>query len=152
MLFRSLMTVMACMLSFSAGQPERIRAATGINEVLSAQADLAEVGLEELKQFQQEQNDPELEKALKELARQLTELKTPGLDPKEAMAKLSEMEAVLQKMQQHVAGASVVAELQEVGEALSLAEAMAVAHFLQLSNDGCTCNVLLHFLQDSLHF
>ena len=122
-----LMTVMACVLSFFAGQSERIHAATEINEVLSAQADRAEVGLEELKQFQQEQNDPELEKVLKELARQLTELKTPGLDPKEAMAKLSEMEAVLQRMQQHVAEASVVAELQEVGEALSLAEAMAVA-------------------------
>ena len=36
------------------------------------------------------------------------------------------MDAVLQKMQQQVAEASVVAELQEVGEALALAEAMAV--------------------------
>lgn len=122
-----LMTVIACMLSVFAGRPEQIHAAAEINKVVSAQADRAAVGMEELKQFQQEQHDPELEKILKELARQLKQLKTPGLDPKEALARLSEMEAVLQQMQQQVAEASVVAELQEVGEALSLAEAMAVA-------------------------
>ena len=122
-----LLTVLAGMLSFFAGEPPRIHAAPEINNVVSAQADRAAVGVAQLKQLQQEQNDPELEKVLMELARQLTELKTPGLAPKEALARLSEMDAVLQKMQQQVAEASVVAELQEVGEALALAEAMAVA-------------------------
>ncbi len=122
-----LLTVLAGMLSFFAGEPPRIHAATEINNVVSAQADRAAVGVAQLKQLQQEQHDPELEKVLMELARQLTELKTPGLAPKEALARLSEMDAVLQKMQQQVAEASVVAELQEVGEALALAEAMAVA-------------------------
>ena len=122
-----LLTVLAGMLSFFAGEPPRIHAAPEINNVVSAQADRAAVGVAQLKQLQQEQHDPELEKVLMELARQLTELKTPGLAPKEALARLSEMDAVLQKMQQQVAEASVVAELQEVGEALALAEAMAVA-------------------------
>lgn len=122
-----LLTVLAGMLSFFAGEPPRIHAATEINNVVSAQADRAAVGVAQLKQLQQEQHDPELEKVLMELARQLTELKTPGLAPKEALARLSEMDAVLQKMQQQVAEASVIAELQEVGEALALAEAMAVA-------------------------
>lgn len=121
------MTVFACVLSFFAGQPERISAATEINTVIATQANRAEDGLEELEQFQKEHNNPELEKILKELAKQLTELKEPGLDPKEALAKLSEMEAALQEMQQQLGEASVEAELQEVGEALSLAEAMAAA-------------------------
>ena len=122
-----LLTVLTCMLSFFAGRPERIHASTESNPVVSAQADRIAVGLEELKDFQQEQNDPELESVLKDLARQLTELKTPGLDPTEALAKLSDMEATLQKMQEQVAETSVEAELQEVGEAFSLAEAMAAA-------------------------
>ena len=122
-----LMAVTACLLSFFSGQPKRIHAATEINMVIAAQADRAADGLQELKQFQQEQHDAELDKILKEVARQLTELKTPGLDPKEALARLSEMEAALQKIQQQVAEASVEAELQEAGEALTLAEAMAVA-------------------------
>ncbi len=122
-----LMLVMTCVLSLFAGQPERIHGATEINTVIFAQADRVAAGLEELKQFQQEQKDPELEEVLKELARQLAELKTPGLAPKEALASLSEMESALQEMQKQVAEASVEAELQEVGEALSLAEAMAAA-------------------------
>lgn len=122
-----LTTVMTCVLSFFAGQPEQIHAATEINPVVSAQADRAAVGMEDLEKFQQAQHDPELEKVLKELARLLTELKTPGLAPKEALAKLSEMEAALQEMQQQVAEASVEAKLQEVGEALSLADSMAAA-------------------------
>ena len=55
---------------------------------------------------------------LKDLAKQLTELKEPGLDPKEALARLSEMEAALQEMQKQVGEASIEAELQEVGDAL----------------------------------
>lgn len=122
-----LMAVFACVLSFFAGQPERASAATEINTVVATQANRAADGLEELEEFQKEENNPELEKILKDLAKQLTELKEPGLDPKEALAKLSEMEAALQEMQKQVGEASVEAELQEVGDALSLAEAMAAA-------------------------
>jgi len=122
-----LMVVTAFVLSIFAGQPERTYAATEINTVVSSQAERAASGLEELEQFQLEQNDPDLEKVLKELARQVTALKMPGLHPKEALAKLSEMEAALQEMQQQVAESSVESQLQEAGEALSLAEAMAAA-------------------------
>lgn len=122
-----LMAVMASVLSFFAGQPAQSHAATEVNPVVSAQADRAAVGLEELEKFQREENDPELEHVLKELARQLTELKTPGLTPKEALAKLSEMEVVLQEMQQKAAEDLVEAELREAGEALSLADSMAAA-------------------------
>ena len=122
-----LMAVFACVLSFFAGQPERVSAATPINTVVATQANRAADGLKELEEFQKEENNPELEKILKDLAKQLTELKAPGLDPKEALARLSEMEAALLEMQTQVSEASVEAELQEVGDALSLAEAMAAA-------------------------
>lgn len=122
-----LMAVFACLLSFFAGQSERVSAAIEINTVVAAQANRAANGLQELEQFQKEENNPELEKILKELAKQLTELQEPGLDPKEAMARLSEMEAALQEMQKQVGEESIEAELQEVGDALSLAEAMAAA-------------------------
>jgi hypothetical protein len=122
-----LLMVLACILCFFAGRPQEISASVEINSVVSTQADRAATGLEELEQFQQEVNDPELEETLRELALQLTELKAPGLDPKEALAKLSEMESALQEMQQQIAEASVEAQLQEVGAALSLAEAMATA-------------------------
>lgn len=65
-------------------------------------------------------SSPELEETLRELALQLTELKAPGLDPKEALAKLSEMESALQEMQQQIAEASVEAQLQEVVATLLL--------------------------------
>jgi hypothetical protein len=122
-----LMTVMACILSCFAGQSEQISAAMETNAIIVAQADRVENSMEELEQFQHDQNDPELEMLLKQLACQITELKEPGIDPKEALARLSEMEAALQEMQQQVAATSVEAELKEVGEALSLAEEMVAA-------------------------
>ncbi len=122
-----LLTAIACVLSFFSGHQQRLQAAVEINSVVAAQAKRAADGLEELKQFQDEQKDPELERVLKEIARQLQELQEPGLDPKEALAKLSEMEAALQELQRHVTDASIEAELQEIGEAFSLAESMAAA-------------------------
>lgn len=90
-------------------------------------AERAEQGLEELHEFQQAEQDPALEKLLKEMAEKIELLKEPGMDPKEAMAQLSEMEAALEEMQQNLSESSIEAELQKVGEALSLSEAMAVA-------------------------
>ncbi|HQX50345.1 MAG TPA: hypothetical protein PLR25_10580 [Planctomycetaceae bacterium] len=122
-----MLTVMACVLTFLSGQPLRLQAAVETNSVVAAQAERVADGLEELKQFQNEQKDPELEKILEQIARQLQELKEPGLEPKEALAKLSEMEAALQEMQRQVTDVSIAAELQEIGETLSLAESMATA-------------------------
>lgn len=83
-----LLTVLAGMLSFlrvnhHAFMP--LRKSTTLS--LHRQIALA-VGVAQLKQLQQEQHDPELEKVLMELARQLTELKTPGLAPKEALGEV----------------------------------------------------------------
>ncbi len=122
-----LTTVIACLLCFFAGQSELKSAATEANPVVLAQADRAASDIAELEQFQQELRDPELEKTLAELAIQLTQLKEPGLAPEEALATLSEMESALREMQRQIAETSIEAQLREVGEALSLADAMTAA-------------------------
>lgn len=121
------MSVAALLIAFLSGPREQVVASVVTNDVVAQQAFRASEGMEELEQFQKEQNDPELEKLLKELNEQLKELTEPGLDPKEALAKLSEMEAALQEMQQQLTDPSSEAQMQEIGEALSLAEAMAAA-------------------------
>lgn len=97
------------------------------NDVVVAQALRAADSLQELKEFNEEQADPEIEKLLKELAAKIGELQKPDVDPKEALAKLSEMEAALQEKQQQLADPSLEAALQDVGEALSLAEPFQAA-------------------------
>ncbi len=106
---------------------EPLMASVENNSVVAEQASRASNGLEELEQFQKEQNDPELDKMLKEMNEQLKMLTEPGMDPKEALAKLSEMEAALQEMQQQISDPVTEAQMAEIGEALSLAEATAAA-------------------------
>ena len=112
---------------FSPPRQQADAAAPVANAALVGMADRAEQGLEELREFQQEQPDPELEKLLREMAEKIEMLKEPGMDPKEALAQLSEMETALEEMQQNLSESSMEAELEKIGEALSLSEAMAVA-------------------------
>jgi hypothetical protein len=108
--------------------PQRQAVATVItNDVVAAQALRMADELEELKQFNEQITDPEVEELLKELAKKIEELKQPGVDPKEALAKLSEMEAALQEKQAQLADQNIESSLKEVGEALALAEPLASA-------------------------
>ena len=115
------------LLLFVSATEETLQAAVAANEVVVAQAARAEAGLDQLKQFEKEQPDPEVEQLVKELSAQIEQLKQPGLDPKETLAKLSEMEASLQRMQQKLSESTTEAALQEIGNALSLVEALAAA-------------------------
>jgi hypothetical protein len=121
------LTALALVLVFLSNPSAELQASQPINAVVEKQADRIENELEELKQLQEEEKNPELEQVVKELQKLLEQMKQPGLDPKEALAKLSEMEASLQQMQQQLADPQATAELQEIGEALSLSEAMATA-------------------------
>jgi hypothetical protein len=118
---------LAILLATVSGQPEQLLASVTPNAVVAEQATRASDALEELKQFQKDQNDPELERLLKQLNEQLQELETVAVDPKEALAKLSEMEAALEQMQKQLNDPSTEAQLQEIGDALSLSEALAAA-------------------------
>ena len=102
-------------------------AATEPNAVVSSQALRAEEELKQLEEFNKDLKDPEIEKLLKELAIKVEELKQPGVDPREALAKLSEMEAALQARQQELADPSAESQLKSVGEALSLADPLQSA-------------------------
>jgi hypothetical protein len=105
----------------TAPQPQAV-ATPVTNDVVAAQAVRMADELEELKQFNEQNADPEIEKLLKELAARIEEMKQPGIDPKEALAKLSEMEAALQDKQQQLADQNLETALKEVGDALALAE------------------------------
>ncbi|MDZ4778691.1 MAG: hypothetical protein SGJ19_00385 [Planctomycetia bacterium] len=115
-------SVAALVIAFFVVPDVQVVAAPIANKTVALQAARVENSLEDLKEFNKEQADPEIEKLLKELAAKIEELKQPGLDPKEALAKLSEMEAALQQQQTQLNDPNVAAELQSLGEALSLAE------------------------------
>jgi hypothetical protein len=96
-------------------------------EVVLAQADRLTEEVKELEEFAAKEKDPEIEKLVKELKAAIEELKKPGTDEREALAKLSEMQAALQTEQAKHNPAAVDAQLQAVGEALALAEPLAEA-------------------------
>lgn len=117
----------AMILAFVTAPKTEVLAGNAPNQTILSQAARVDAGLEELREIQEEQQSPEIEKLLKELAFKVEEMKQPGMDPKEALAKLSEMESSLQQMQKQVADPAAESQLQEIGKALSLAESMASA-------------------------
>ncbi|MEM9646603.1 MAG: hypothetical protein AAF989_16550 [Planctomycetota bacterium] len=122
-----LFSAAALLIAIVSGPPAEVTAADVRSEVVEQQASRVEDSLQELREVQQERDDPELNALVEDLEEMIEQLKSPGLDPKEALAKLSEMEASLQDMQQKLDDPQSAADLQKVGEALSLSEAMSVA-------------------------
>jgi hypothetical protein len=122
-----LYTAGAIAVSMISFQADAVPNELGPNEVLVTQASRLDSELEELRQLQEEQQNPEVEKLLQELKQKLEELREPNVDPKEALAKLSDMEASIQEMQKELNDTLVEASLREIGEALSLSEAMSTA-------------------------
>ncbi len=97
------------------------------NEVIVAAADHAAEELKELEEAAREEQDEELEELVQMLAGKLEEMKLPGVDSREALAKLSEMQSALQMQQAQYNVGEVDAQLQSIGEALSLAEPLEAA-------------------------
>ena len=121
------LAALAVCLGFFGAPRDDVEAAIVTSDVVVRQADVVAEGLEELKEFNAEDVDPEIEELLQELAERIEELKQPGVDPREALAKLSEMEAVLQAQQEQLSDPGIDAQLQAIGEALSLSEEMKSA-------------------------
>jgi hypothetical protein len=121
------LSLAAVVIGFLTTPEQKAIAAPVTNDVVSSQALRIGDELEELKQFSEEEGDTEVEKLLKELAAKVEELKQPGVDPKEALAKLSEMEAALQQQQQELGDQNIESALKELGEALALAEPLQAA-------------------------
>lgn len=97
------------------------------NDVMLAHLHTVEQGLKELKEFDAEDVDPEMEELLTELAAGLKELRQPHADLRETLAKLSEMEAVVQEKRQKLKSLDTAIQLGNIGEALSLSDNMQAA-------------------------
>jgi hypothetical protein len=121
------LTFAAIVTGFLTAPQQQAVATVVTNDVVVGQALRMADELAELQQFNQQVPDPELQELLTELAAKIEELKQPGIDPKEALAKLSEMEAALQNKQAQLADQNLEAALQQVGEALALAEPLQSA-------------------------
>lgn len=95
--------------------------------VVVAQAERVAEEMQALEKFAREEKDPEIEKLVQELKQAVEEMKQPGLDVREALAKLSEMQSALQQQQAKYNIGEVDAQLQAMGDALALAEPLATA-------------------------
>lgn len=119
--------VLAFGLMILAVAPSASRASATTAPVISEQAAALQQSLDQLEELKSDEADPELDRMLKEMNRQVALLREPGMKPEEAMATLSDMDAALQDMQKQLRTSSSEASLKEVGEALALAEATAEA-------------------------
>lgn len=96
--------------------PEIVATAADIEEDLNAFEELAK----------QEQNH-ELEKLVEMLREKVDEMKEPGVDLREALAKLSEMQSAIQAQQAQYNVELVDAQLESLGSGMSLSTALAEA-------------------------
>lgn len=89
-----------------------------------AEAERLDESLQDLEEAARQDDNKELEKLLEQLRQKIEEMKQPGIDEREALAKLSEMEAAIQSQQAQYNTAVVDGELQSLGAAMSAAAAL----------------------------
>ncbi len=95
--------------------------------VLDQAALLEETMLKDLEELAEEIEDPELEQLAEEMKQAVQELKDPNVDQREALAKLSEMQAALSAAVEALEVQQLDAQLQELAEALQVADATQAA-------------------------
>lgn len=95
--------------------------------VILAEAEQIQEDLQEFLEMLKQESNEDLEKLVEELQEKVEELKRPGVDTHEALAKLSEMQAALQAQQAQYNVAAVDAQLQSLGDALQTAESLQSA-------------------------
>jgi hypothetical protein len=86
-----------------------------------AEAERLRESLEDLEEAARQDENKELEKLVEELRQKLEEMKQPGIDEREALAKLSEMQAAVQAQQAQYNTALVDGKLQSLGTAMCAA-------------------------------
>jgi hypothetical protein len=97
-------------------------------EVVLDQADLLEeTMLEELKELAQETDNQDLKELAYEMEQAVEELKDPNVDQRDALAKLSEMQASVAEAVNALDVAEVDAQLQQLATALEVSEATEAA-------------------------
>lgn len=89
-----------------------------------AEAERLQESLQDLEEAARQEDNKELEKLVEKLRQKIEEMKQPGVDEREALAKLSEMEAAIQSQQAQYNSALVDGQLQSLGAAMSAAAAL----------------------------
>jgi hypothetical protein len=93
-------------------------------EAILAAAQDAEDSLEDLEEVATKENDPKLKELMQKLTETIQEMKVPGVDTKEALAKLSEMQAAISTQQAQFNVGLVDAQMQALGEAMASTQAL----------------------------
>ena len=94
-----------------------------LENVLAA-AEEAEESLEDLEEAARKENDPKLKELVQKLTESIEQMKQPGVDVKEALAKLSEMQAAIAAQQAQFNVGLVDTQMQALGEALASTQSL----------------------------
>jgi hypothetical protein len=106
--------------------PVQAKPPAPLERVLAA-ADEARDNLDDLEKLARKEKDPQLEKLVQKLVEKLEAMKQPGVDVKEALAKLSEMQAAITAQQAQFNVGLVDAQMQSLGEAMASTQALEAA-------------------------
>lgn len=123
-LILSAAAILLTILSTAPGTPTR---AEQLDPVLVEQSTRLQEDVQKLEEFQKEQPDTDLKQLLESMNRNLQELSKAGTTPREAFARLSEMESSLQQLQKQINDPATAEQLKDIGEALSLSADMSTA-------------------------
>jgi len=93
-------------------------------ENVVAAAEQAEESLAALEEAAKKENDPKLKELVQKLNETIKEMKLPGVDTKEALAKLSDMQAAIAAQQAQFNVGLVDAQMQALGEAMASTQAL----------------------------
>lgn len=96
-------------------------------DAIVAEAEIVEENLQELLDQLPENHDPKIEALIKELQAKANEMKEPGVDVREALAKMSEMQSALQAVAAQFNVAATDEQMKSIGEALQSAESLQQA-------------------------
>ncbi len=106
---------------------------TAVQQIVNDQANtLEETMVEELRELAEETKEPELKDLVEEIEKLVEEMKSPEVDQREALAKLSEMQQNLSEALNQFSAEKTDADLKELAAALEAAESMqAIAEALK---------------------
>ena len=96
-------------------------------DAVTAAADDARASLEELEKAAEKEDDKDLQKLVKRLQEKIEEMKQPGVDLREALAKLSEMQSAIAAQQALYNVGLVDSQMKSLGEAMASAQALESA-------------------------
>ncbi len=121
------LAIAALLLVFTAGPTPVSASPAELLAVVVESADRAAKELADLEKFALEEKDPEIEQLVAEMKETLDAMKQPGVDLREALAKLSQMQSALEQQQAKQNAGQMDTQLQATGEALALADPLAEA-------------------------